>query len=213
MSRKLTPKQLEANRLRAKKSTGPRTPEGKARSARNALKHGMFAETLLFQHENERLLEEITRQFYEDFAPANIHERMLIEQMIMAQWRLLRLARSRMPDVADWDSDLNRALGQEKIYASIYRSYAKAAALLERSRAQRGALPPVVEREQVPPIPVDAYDDPLSSANAGCNSHTPEDIRDPGFVPSKSHSEPPKKREKLPYEYDQSEFAPYERRP
>jgi hypothetical protein len=163
----------------------------------------MFAATLLFQHANERLLEEITRNFYEAFAPVNIHERMLIEQMIMAQRRLLRLARSHMPGVADWDSDLNRALGQKKIYASIYRSYAKAA-LLERYRAQRGALPPVVEREQAPPIPVDAYDDPLSSANAGCNPFSPEDIRDPGFVPLNPDSEPPKKREELPCEYDQS---------
>jgi hypothetical protein len=207
MSRKLTQKQIEANRRRATKSTGPRTPEGKARSRTNALKHGMYAQTLLLHHENERLLEEITRQYYEDFAPANIHERMLIEQMIMAQWRLLRIARSRIPAAHDWDSDLNASIGQEKIYASIYRSYAKASAQLERSRAARGAKPPVVEREDAEPVPVDAADDPLSMANDADKHYIPPDIRIPGFVSSDSDSEPPK-REKLPYEYDDSEFPP-----
>jgi hypothetical protein len=190
MRSKLTQKQIQANRERAKKSTGPRTPEGKARSARNALKHGMYAEALLVFGDNERLLAEITRQYFEDFPPANIHERMLLEQMIFAQWRLLRVARSRVPDTRDWDLDLNRAIGQEKIYASIYRSYAKAAALLERSRTQRGALPPVVQREQAPPIPVNAFDDPFSEANSASSTNGTEEFHVAGFVPANA-PEPP----------------------
>jgi hypothetical protein len=190
MRSKLTEKQIQANRERAKKSTGPRTPEGKARSARNALKHGMYAEALLIFGDNERLLAEITRQYFEDFAPANIHERMLLEQMVFAQWRLLRVARSRVPDTRDWDLDLNRAIGQEKIYASIYRSYAKAAALLERSRAQRGALPPVVQREEARPIPVSAFDDPFSEVNSTAGAKETEEFRDAGFVPANGPESP-----------------------
>src|ERR1017187_8134380 len=41
----VSPEQLAANRANAAKSTGPRSPEGKTRSAQNARKHGFTAST------------------------------------------------------------------------------------------------------------------------------------------------------------------------
>jgi len=46
-------KQIEANRRNARKSTGPQTPEGKAKVAQNAVKHGLLAEHILIQDESQ----------------------------------------------------------------------------------------------------------------------------------------------------------------
>lgn len=40
-------KQIEANRGNARKSTGPRTEQGKQLSRCNAIRHGLTAETVL----------------------------------------------------------------------------------------------------------------------------------------------------------------------
>ena len=47
-----TTAQRKANRQNAKKSTGPRTPEGKARSSQNALKHGLLARDAVMADED-----------------------------------------------------------------------------------------------------------------------------------------------------------------
>ena len=39
--------QIEANRRNAQSSTGPRTEAGKERSSRNAVRHGLTAETVI----------------------------------------------------------------------------------------------------------------------------------------------------------------------
>ena len=45
-------KQIEANRLNASKSTGPRTAEGKKQSRHNSWRHGLTAETVITALEN-----------------------------------------------------------------------------------------------------------------------------------------------------------------
>ncbi|MHC4205903.1 MAG: hypothetical protein ACYSTT_14735, partial [Planctomycetota bacterium] len=47
-----TTAQILANRLNACKSTGPKTDKGKASVSKNAVKHGLFAESVI-KGENE----------------------------------------------------------------------------------------------------------------------------------------------------------------
>ncbi len=44
-----TPSQAYANARNAKRSTGPKTPEGKAKSSKNALKHGLRSEEIVLR--------------------------------------------------------------------------------------------------------------------------------------------------------------------
>ena len=91
----VSPEQLAANRANAAKSTGPRTPEGKTRSAQNARRHGFTA----FSYAVVRLedLNEVANlkddlvAFYQ---PVNSQELFAVERIALAQQALLRAARS-----------------------------------------------------------------------------------------------------------------------
>ncbi|MGD0043580.1 MAG: hypothetical protein ABSE84_24765 [Isosphaeraceae bacterium] len=87
-----TAAQIEANRVNAQKSTGPRTLEGKARARLNALKHGMSARTVL-PHEDPKQLEDRIQQFITDMQPRNALERDLVCQAARLSWEIERAER------------------------------------------------------------------------------------------------------------------------
>jgi len=70
----LSSRRIEANRRNASRSTGPRTPKGKARVARNAIKHGFFASTERWTVGQHRDFEDLMAGLREDFRPRNPHE-------------------------------------------------------------------------------------------------------------------------------------------
>ena len=62
-------KQIEANRLNAQKSTGPRSVEGRAVSSQNALKTGIDALSLIIRGEDSTDLETLTAEYFERSHP------------------------------------------------------------------------------------------------------------------------------------------------
>ena len=52
MSKKVSQKQIDANRRNAQKSTGPKTKEGKAKSAMNSIKYGIYSDKYLIKDES-----------------------------------------------------------------------------------------------------------------------------------------------------------------
>jgi hypothetical protein len=65
-------RQIAANRRNASKSTGPRSHNGKQRSARNARKHGL-AEHVPAQPERDRLIDTLAKEIAGDTQSANKH--------------------------------------------------------------------------------------------------------------------------------------------
>jgi hypothetical protein len=87
----LSQRQLDANRRNAQLSTGPRTPEGRAAVAHNALRHGLTAQIAVLPNEKPEEFQELCDAFFDEHHPAGPTETLLVEQMAMAAWRLRRL--------------------------------------------------------------------------------------------------------------------------
>jgi hypothetical protein len=84
-----------ASRKNGAKSRGPKTAEGKARSAQNALKHGLRAEKyLVLPDEDPAELEALVAELIEELAPAGALERFLVGRIARAAWRLERAERT-----------------------------------------------------------------------------------------------------------------------
>ena len=88
-----TERQIEANRINAQHSTGPRTEAGKQRSAQNALKHGLLAQQAVLPGEDIHEYDGYIRSLEQKFQPADFLEFSLIRQIVDAEWRLRRLTR------------------------------------------------------------------------------------------------------------------------
>jgi hypothetical protein len=85
---------LQANRRNAQKSTGPRTAEGKARSSRNAITHGIFCAELLLEDEDPSALHALREAVLHRLRPRDAVEAELVEQYLSCTWRLKRLRRA-----------------------------------------------------------------------------------------------------------------------
>ena len=84
-------KQKTANRANAQKSTGPRSPNGKSRSALNALQHGLTAVTPVLPDEDASAFEELRQRFFAQFQPDTALEIELVEDLTCLLWRLRRV--------------------------------------------------------------------------------------------------------------------------
>jgi len=82
----------DAARENGKKSRGPVTNQGKQNSSRNALKHGLTAESAVLPGESEQDFAELLQSHQDTYRPANALEKDLVETMALARWRLRRMA-------------------------------------------------------------------------------------------------------------------------
>ena len=107
----VTEKTLTANRLNAKRSTGPRTERGKNTSKFNAVKAGLFAKHVVIplcdgegsEEQFARLLADLKQKFQ----PEDPLEEFYVEDLAKSMWRIRRatcaekgsVRRRRLPDI------------------------------------------------------------------------------------------------------------------
>ena len=85
-------RRLAANRANAQLSTGPTTPEGKAKSSLNAVKTGLTGRAVLLADEEEAALYEAhIERLRLQFQPVGDRETELVQNLADTQWRLDRI--------------------------------------------------------------------------------------------------------------------------
>ena len=90
----LSQARLAANRANAQKSTGPRTSEGKARSAANACQHGFAGSNFAVARlEDPAEIDKFKADLVATYQPTNSQEMFAIESIAIAQQSMRRAAR------------------------------------------------------------------------------------------------------------------------
>jgi hypothetical protein len=125
--RKPTEAQIKANRENARKSTGPRTAEGKAASSRNRLLHGLRANKHILLDEDPEGFLILLRDLYDRFNPIGDGEEKLVQRIANDQWRLDRILpaeagiyRDRLHDIALKDAARQQYYEQQKSNGEKY---------------------------------------------------------------------------------------------
>src|SRR5579863_2311502 len=86
-----TEKQTAANCLNAQKSTGPRTPEGRAAVRLNGITRGLTAKTLVLKGESEDDFNALFESLAAEYEPETPIEETLVADLAMATWRRRRM--------------------------------------------------------------------------------------------------------------------------
>ena len=124
-----TQRQIEANRRNAQKSTGPRTFEGKAMVARNALGSGIWADReVVLPVEDPDALTALKHEYLDHFHPAGPDQRCLVDSLVSDEWLLRRFRRIEGELMTRANNKLNNT--QERF--CLADNYERHSRLLER---------------------------------------------------------------------------------
>jgi hypothetical protein len=128
VAKKISEKQLIANRLNSLKSTGPQTARGRQRSSMNNLRSGMRSKKDVLPNENVALYEERRQGALKSLAPRNDAETRLVERFVRLEWRGERGERAeqaraalRIHDVIE-GAEQREAVEAERLMANLCQS-------------------------------------------------------------------------------------------
>jgi hypothetical protein len=128
-----SPLQYAANRLNAEKSHGPTSPEGRARSSMNALRHGLTARVVVLPSEDMDAYQAFSKEIVDSLDPQTPVERQFAQTIADNQWRVNRirsiedgmLGMGRFEAAGDFDAD-NPEIHSAMTAARAFRADSKA---------------------------------------------------------------------------------------
>jgi len=158
-----TIRQMQANQQNSQKSTGPKTPEGKAVSSRNRLSHGFASSATIMPGENPQEFIALLDDFTAEYQPATVTEQILIEKMATHQWLTLRAFRLQGEAFARQSISGENGLPEDlslliRYHVSAERAFHKAHNDLvktqkERKKSEIGFEPQQAAQPPEPPAP------------------------------------------------------------
>src|SRR5947208_3449053 len=181
--------QIDANRRNALKSTGPKTPEGKATVSMNSLRHGLRARTVVLPGENHEEFNQLCDDLEHEWQPKSRTAQFYLEQMAVSQWKLTRMEVAEAGIFKESLSAKEQLPLLDRLWQAqcrMERSYARAQRELERLQA----YPPLKcndfkRREPAPPPAPEPGDRvPAEASATGFNQHPKSKIQHPSSAPA-----------------------------
>jgi|HubBroStandDraft_6_1064221.scaffolds.fasta_scaffold00195_10 hypothetical protein len=109
-------RKIQANRQNTLKSTGPKSPRGKAHSRQNALKHGLFAMgTFMWwgaKRENQQQYQQLLDRMVESYQPVGAAEQLEVERITACWWRLGQAWRYENGEIFNGHLNLEKRLSE-----------------------------------------------------------------------------------------------------
>jgi hypothetical protein len=87
-------KQIQASKANGARSRGPITAEGKRKSSRNSIRHGLLAQAVVLEVESAGRFQELLAAFMDEYQPRTESQISLVETMAVARWRQFRVWRA-----------------------------------------------------------------------------------------------------------------------
>ena len=172
-----TEAQINANRINAQNSTGPRTDAGKAASSQNAVTNGLYARRDYVLPGEEHFYKCFCRTMHDELAPANYLEFALAEEIASATWRL-RLCNNAEAELGDYSDETDKARrGIERARAAAHSVLHRCLNQLRKLKAESvgqtsacGGLQPA----NAPESASNCKPEPQTPRNAPCPCHSGE---------------------------------------
>ncbi len=176
----------DVNRANSQHSTGPSSSAGKARSAQNSFKHGLYSKQLILPGEDPAAFDELRASLRLEHQPANTTEEILVDELAQSFWRMRRFRELEVhawsPELLSGSMDNGMMTLIARSMASAERSFHKSLTALQKLQRSRGFVPQKPVEEQTTAQETGFV--PAESSTTATEEPAPA-----GFVPQKTAAE------------------------